>query len=56
MKKLIGPFILIAGGITLFLSMQDSLRGVLLVVGTLLINIGVDKVTLLFEKQRGEIQ
>lgn len=55
MRRLIGPSILIVGGVTLFLSMQDSLRGVLLVVGTLLINVGVDKVTLLFEKQRGEI-
>lgn len=51
--KLAALFIL--GGSAMYLAVEDVVKGALLVIGSILLNLGVDEAVLTYEKWTGEI-
>lgn len=54
-KKLVAALMLAIGGAAMYLVVEDVKKGVLLVIGSILLDLGVDEVVLLWEKRRGEL-
>lgn len=53
--KLIVALILAVGGAAMYLAVESIWKGALLVIGSILLDLGIDEVVLLYEKRKGEI-
>lgn len=54
-RKLGTAVILAAGGAAMYLAVESFVKGALLVVGSILLDLGIDEAVLIYEKWKGEI-
>lgn len=55
-KKLIAAGFLFLGGAAMYLAVEDLVKGGLLVIGSILLDLGIDEAVLIYEKWKGDIQ
>lgn len=53
--KLTAAGLLFLGGAAMYLAVEDVAKGALLVLGSVLLDLGIDEAVLIWEKWRGEI-
>lgn len=53
--KLVVALFLAAGGAAMYLAVESLWKGALLVIGSILLDLGIDEVVLIYEKWKGEI-
>lgn len=54
-KKLVVAAVLALGGAAMYLAVEDVIKGALLVLGSILLDLGIDEAVLVWEKRKGEI-
>lgn len=54
--KLVFAVLFFIGGAAMYMAVEDILKGVLLVFGSILLDLAIDEAVLIWEKRHGEIQ
>lgn len=53
--KIVAAVLLMLGGAAMYLAVEDLKKGALLVIGSILLDLGIDEAVLLWEKRYGDL-